>query len=157
MVLWVLCFLPTHTWQIEPISSICLKLILQVQKRSTVLLGGWLPRWSQMRGRGQTSSSSVVCWLTWQSQNCWLCSRALVPSSLPTFSAGGSLITDLTSGQKIWLIWGCRDASSWLCFEYSTVQTAFYFVDSDRWSLGIWRTHCFADPHLTWADNSSRN
>lgn len=59
-VLWVLGFLPTHTWQIEPISSACLKLRLQVQKKGTVTLGGWLLRRSQMRGRGQISSSSVA-------------------------------------------------------------------------------------------------
>lgn len=137
-------------WQIQGRSSACLRLRLRVQKKGAVALGGWLLTRSQVRGRGNTGSSFVGSWLLAGSAKPAL--LALQRGSWSSFPAhrGGSLSTALIlRATEIRLLRGCRDASSWLCFKFSTIQTAFRFVDSDRWSLGTRRIRCFADPGLT--------
>lgn len=87
-------FLPTHTWQTEPIISPCLILTLQEHEKGHCP-PGWVAAEMKPNERQRPNQQQFCGWLALQSQNCWLCSTAPAPPSLPTFSTGASLITTL--------------------------------------------------------------
>lgn len=156
--LWALFFLPTHTWQTEPISSACLKLRLQEHEKGHCP-PGWVAaemkpserqRPNQQQFCGQLAGSAKPELLALQQGSC---------SSFPAHLECRGQPDHNSHLQS-------RRSDSSGAAEMPLPEPALRFLQSKQHfilltqiggALGVCRTPFFAHPHVTWADNSSTN